>query len=203
MTDIQREIRPGVWVWMIRDSAGLSPPRSSDVAESQGFPAWRAAEFLAGRTALRNLLAEVLPQARHARVAYAEGGRPYLVGWPRVGISIAHDNNTVAACVAKDFAVGVDIQHPLATVGDSLLRRCLRERAGELARLPMRRRATEFAWVWTVQEACVKAAGTGISGRPWSIDVTPRASSGQWNRYQWISMRDESPVPFSCAFTRL
>ena len=69
-----------------------------------------------------------------------------------------------------------------------------------LAGLPMAQRSREFAWVWTVQEACVKAAGTGFAGRPWSIDVPARAAHGRWGRYRWRSLRGVSPVPFSCAF---
>ncbi|NBH07026.1 4'-phosphopantetheinyl transferase superfamily protein, partial [Amycolatopsis sp. SID8362] len=66
--------------------------------------------------------------------------------------------------------------------------------------LPRARRAREFAWVWTVQEACVKAAGTGLGGRPWSIDVRPGALSGRWGGFTWLSLRTRSPVPLSCAF---
>jgi len=96
--------------------------------------------------------------------------------------------------------VGVDVQLPPPEVSDGLLRRCLRDRAGELTALPQAVRAREFAWVWSVQEACVKADGTGIAGRPWSIDVPVRPRSGRWRDLTWLSLRDHSGIPLSCAF---
>jgi 4'-phosphopantetheinyl transferase len=54
--------------------------------------------------------------------------------------------------------------------------------------------------VWSVQEACVKATGSGLSGRPWSIDVPPGRGRGRWRAYRWVSFRGQSAVPLSCAF---
>jgi 4'-phosphopantetheinyl transferase len=99
--------------------------------------------------------------------------------------------------------VGLDVQHAPPELTDALVRRCARERAGQLAGLPARRRSWEFAWMWTVQEACVKAAGTGLSGRPWAVDVPLPAARGTWQGYRWISLRRHASVPLSCAYTRL
>ncbi|MDG4820142.1 MULTISPECIES: 4'-phosphopantetheinyl transferase superfamily protein [unclassified Micromonospora] len=214
MNSVRVRLRPGITVLLVpaadtspgpvdRAADGSSGPVAGDRAGLEGLPPWRRAELLAGRAALRHLLAEVLPEARDATVAYADSGRPYLVGWPYVGISIAHDAGSVAAGVAVGHTVGVDVQHPADTVPDSLLHRCLRQHTDELARLPMRHRATELAWVWTVQEACVKAAGTGMAGQPWSIDVRPYAHHGRWGRYRWTSLREASDIPFSCAYAPL
>ena len=74
------------------------------------------------------------------------------------------------------------------------------DEADELDRLPERERAVEFAWVWTVQEACVKAEGTGLAGRPWRIEVPPRPRTGQWGGYRWIPLRGSTDTPLSCAF---
>ena len=112
MTDLLREIRAGIWVLLSSDASRLPLPLSQDVAAAEGMPGWRAAEFLAGRRALRHLLSVVVPRAHRAQVGYSERGRPYLVGWPGLGVSITHDKHTAAACVATGFAVGVDVQHP-------------------------------------------------------------------------------------------
>ncbi|MEV4443064.1 4'-phosphopantetheinyl transferase superfamily protein, partial [Streptomyces sp. NPDC049577] len=130
-------------------------------------------------------------------------GEPRLAGHPDVGISVSHDGDTVAAAVAPGRRVGVDVQQPPSGPHERLVRRCLRERAEQLAALPPDGRAEEFAWVWTVQEACVKAAGTGLAGQPWAIDVPLGHRRGRWDDYAWVSLRDTSTTPLSCAFTDL
>ncbi|MFJ9819120.1 4'-phosphopantetheinyl transferase family protein [Streptomyces sp. NPDC101151] len=194
---------PGIWV--ATHTGDPEPERLTDRdrAGAARLPAWRATQHLAGRQALRRVLAARFPEAATAEVVHGPHGRPALAGWPRIGISITHDRNTAAACAAWDHAVGVDVQHAPERLTDALLRRCLGEHAGTVDRLPQHRRRTEFAWVWTVQEACVKAAGTGLSGRPWTIDVRPFTRRGAWGDYRWVSLRAHSPVPLSCAFTEL
>ncbi|MFC8845938.1 MULTISPECIES: 4'-phosphopantetheinyl transferase family protein [unclassified Micromonospora] len=192
------EVAPGVWVTARRDT-GATWPHPDDSAAA-GMAGWRAREFLAGRALLRTLLAEVLPDAARARVVPGHNGKPYLPQWPLVGISVAHDGGAVAAAVARDRPVGVDVQLPPDRLADAVIRRCLRGYAGQLTALPPDDRAREFAWVWTAQEACVKAAGTGLSGSPWAIDVPPRRTGGTWHDYRWISLRDLSDTPLSCAW---
>ncbi|MBD0735160.1 hypothetical protein BGM09_19395 [Streptomyces sp. CBMA29] len=170
------------------------------MAAADGLPRWRAAELLAGRRLLRALLWARYPEAAGAPVVYRPGGRPVLAGRPRIGISISHDQGAVAVCAALDRAVGVDVQHVPAAVRPALLRRCAQGRAEEWARLPAGRLTTEFAWLWTVQEACVKAEGSGFAGRPWQVRVRPAARSGSWGRYTWVSLRDRTPLPLSVAY---
>ncbi|GHC84157.1 hypothetical protein GCM10007079_25870 [Nocardiopsis terrae] len=197
-------IAPGVWlVSASMDDLGTGFPRRRDMARARTMVAWRAREFLAGRALLRSLLSEVLPEAADADVVPDGNGRPELAGWPKAGISIAHDDWTVAACVSPDRHVGVDVQHPPEHLNASLVRRCVREGAGVLDAMNPTQRARELAWIWTAQEACVKAEGTGLSGRPWSIDVPPRHSVGSWKGYHWLSLRGLSETPLSCAWKEI
>lgn len=161
----------------------------------------RAQEFLAGRGLLRATLAHVIPHAAGAEVAMRTGGKPHLRGHGGVGISVSHDGGVTAVCVAAGREVGVDVQHPGHAVAPGLLRRCLGRHAGPVAALSTEDAATELAWVWTVQEACVKATGAGLAGRPWTIEVPPGRSAGRWPRGRWISLRDRSRIPLSCAFS--
>ncbi|MGW5650289.1 4'-phosphopantetheinyl transferase superfamily protein [Streptomyces humi] len=172
-----------------------------DLDQAAGFPPWRAAEFLAGRATLRRLIREVRPDLADSAVRPDARGRPGLVGHPDVGVSISHDGGLSAAALAPGRRVGVDVQLPPDEPSDGMLRRLLREHAAPLEWLPAPERARELAWVWTVQESCVKAAGTGLAGRPWAIAVPPGRRYGRWGRYRWASLRDTSPVPLSCAFT--
>ncbi|MFG2733390.1 4'-phosphopantetheinyl transferase family protein [Streptomyces harbinensis] len=195
------EVAPGLWV-----SAHTGPPPGAphprDAGPAAAMPPWRAAEFLAGRAVLRALLAEVLPGTSGAEVSVVPGtsGKPALAGRPDIGISVAHDGGAFAACVATGRTVGVDVQLPPDPPADAVLRRCVREGLAELRALAPPDRAREFAWVWTVQEACVKAEGSGLAGSPWTIDVPPGRTTGAWRGYRWHALREVSAIPLSCAW---
>ncbi|MGQ4402104.1 4'-phosphopantetheinyl transferase superfamily protein [Streptomyces hayashii] len=197
------EITEGVWVLCRSDrtATDTAAPHRDDLAQTEGLPSWRAEEFLAGRATLRRLLREVRPDLADTPVRPDARGRPVLVGRPEVGVSVSHDGGLSAAAVAPGRRVGVDVQLPPDEPSEGMLRRCLKEHAARLGKLPAEERARELAWVWTVQESCVKAAGTGLAGRPWAIAVTPGHRHGRWGRYRWASLRDSSPIPLSCAFT--
>ncbi|WP_405006898.1 4'-phosphopantetheinyl transferase superfamily protein [Kitasatospora purpeofusca] len=215
------EVADGVWVMYRSGRTATDPARlgrddpgrdgrddldredldPDDLAQARALPPWRAEQFLTGRATLRRLLREVRPDLAGTPVRPDPRGRPRLLGHPDVGVSISHDGGLSAAAVAPGRRVGVDLQLPSGEPSAGMLRRCLREHAARLESLPAPERAREFAWVWTVQESCVKAAGTGLAGRPWAVAVTPGHRHGRWGRYRWISLRDSSPVPLSCAFT--
>jgi 4'-phosphopantetheinyl transferase len=170
---IPSEIAPGVWA-ATGDMTTVRSRHPQDVAEARQMLAWRANEFLAGRGLLRALLAHVEPRAAEAEVVRGRNGKPGLSRWPRLGISVSHDGNAVAACVSAQRPVGVDIQ---------LSSDC-----------------ADAIWIWTAQEACVKAEGSGIQGMPRTIDVRPRTTTGTWKEYRWLMLRDQSTIPLSCAW---
>jgi 4'-phosphopantetheinyl transferase len=196
-------LRPARDVWVLTGPrhrwTGLRPT-PDDARSVAGLPPWRAAERLAGRAALRELLLLAQPDLAVSEVVPDRRGKPWLADHPRVGISVSHDGGTIAAAVALDGPVGVDVQHAPHTPYESMLRRCLGRHAQALDRLRSDQQAQELAWVWSVQEACVKVTGSGLSGRPWSIDVPPGRAKGRWRSYRWVSFRGQSAVPLSCAF---
>ncbi|WP_162186962.1 4'-phosphopantetheinyl transferase family protein [Amycolatopsis vancoresmycina] len=196
------EIAPGVWLASaVRAELGEPAVLAADLADARTRPRWRRAEFLAGRHLLRRLLRRVRPELAALPIRTDPAGKPRLAGPPDLpGITVSHDGDRIAAAVCAHGDVGVDVQLPPAQLADSTVRRCLGRHAPVLAALPRAWRAREFAWVWTVQEACVKADGTGLAGRPWAIDVPPGAVSGRWGGFTWLSLRARSPVPLSCAF---
>lgn len=156
---------------------------------------------LAARTLLRHLLAEVVDaDAAAAPLAADPRGQPFLAGREDVAVSLSHSDGWVAAAVRPGGgAVGVDVQVSIPR-GERLMRRCCRPATRRrLARLSPWRRALELAWIWSVQEACVKAQGTGIAGLPWTIPVQVEQRRGRWKSFSWIALRDEFPVPLSCA----
>ncbi|MFH8569981.1 4'-phosphopantetheinyl transferase family protein [Streptomyces sp. NPDC017993] len=190
-------------VWVSTSAVGRVAPSAhrDDLRRADALPEWRAREFLAGRALLRELITEVRPALAAAGITTDPRGKPRLHGHPTVGISVSHSGGAVAAGVAIGRDLGVDVQRPDSAVTPSFARRLLHGHAHRITALPPARAAEEVAWVWTAQEACVKAGGEGISGRPWTIDVPPGARAGSWGDYRWLSLRDHSPLPLSCAFS--
>jgi 4'-phosphopantetheinyl transferase len=199
-------LRPGAGVTLAvaRTSAFADAvPVDADAHPAPDLPAWRAAESRAARALLRWLLArEVNADAAAAPVAARASGQPYLLGHPDLGISLSHGHGHVAAAIGVGRAVGVDVQAPVPVSAGVLSRCCVPAVRDELAALPDAIRDLEFAWIWTVQEACVKAAGTGLAGRPWSIPVERGQRDGEWLGHRWTSLRDDSAVPLSVAHSR-
>ncbi|WP_329223598.1 4-phosphopantetheinyl transferase [Streptomyces sp. NBC_01485] len=191
-----------VWVAVAALDRVAPSGHRDDRLRAVALPEWRAAEFLAGRGLLRELLAAVRPRLADRDVVTDVRGKPRLRGRPGVGVSVSHSRGTVAVAVAVGRELGVDVQQPRETVSATLTRRLLGEHARDLTGLSAAGVAREAAWVWTAQEACVKAGGEGLRGRPWSIDVPQGARAGHWGDYRWVSLREHSAIPLSCAFGR-
>jgi 4'-phosphopantetheinyl transferase len=181
---------------------GSFPVRVPDRRAAERFPPWRAAEFLGARTLLRGVLAELDAKLAGATIAARPGGRPYLPDHPGVGVSLSHSGKWVAAAAGHGVDVGVDVEVPAGPVSPGLLRRCCREQdAAVLSGMPEQARAEEFTWIWTAQEACVKATGAGLAGRPWTVPVAVGQTGGTWGRVTWTALRGQTAVPVSCAWT--
>lgn len=195
-------LRVAEQVWVVSAEAGqvTRSAHRADLLRASALPGWRAERFLAGRGLLRELLGTVRPALAGAEITADRHGRPRLADHPGLGVSVSHSDGAVAAGVAPGRDLGVDLQHPGASVSPSFARRLLGVHADRLAGLPAARVAEEVAWVWTAQESCVKASGAGLAGRPWTIEVPPGARTGRWGDYRWVSLREHSPTPFSCAF---
>ncbi|HYU86570.1 MAG TPA: 4'-phosphopantetheinyl transferase superfamily protein [Kribbellaceae bacterium] len=167
------------------------------------LPAWRAREHLAARALLRRLLSDVVgPDAAAEPLAVRDTGQPYLPRRPDLAVSLSHTDGWVAAAagVGVDVGVGVDAQMPFP-VSDGIVRRCCTASARAMfATLAPLDRALELAWIWSVQEACVKATGEGLAGRPWRIPVEVGQRTGRWQRVRWVALRDRFELPVSCAY---
>ncbi|MEO3755840.1 hypothetical protein [Streptomyces sp. B6B3] len=172
------------------------PP--DDLAAADGLPAPRAAERLAARGLLRRLLAETTDGEAAAAPLRAEpSGRPVLAGHPDLAVSLSHADGWVAAAVGRR-RVGVDVQPPRSGIAAAGRPRSARRRGP--CRLPDAPTDLEAAWIWSVQEACVKATGDGLAGLPWRIPVAPGAVAGRWGGLRWAALRAHFPLPVSCAW---
>ncbi|HEX8306479.1 MAG TPA: hypothetical protein VF612_16515 [Jatrophihabitans sp.] len=186
---------PEVWVATQEAGAVRGMATPSDVQAAPDQPRWRRAEFLAGRRLLRELLRAVAPEHAERAIVAEVSGRPVLAGADRLAVSVSHDGDRIAAGVGRCGCLGVDIQLPPAELSEAVVKRCVRS---PLPSDPAER-ALEFAWIWSIQEACVKASGQGMAGAPWLIEVQPGAVTGRWGEYRWQALR-ESGIPLSCAY---
>lgn len=176
------------------------PTLAADVQSARKPGGHRVCERLAARVLLRRLLSEVAgPGVAGLPLAARPAGQPFLAARPEIGVSLSHTSGWVAAAVHLCGAVGVDVQAPVPA-SDRLVRRCCTPSARRaLGRLPQADRDTELAWIWSAQEACVKTAGLGLAGLPWTIPVEVGQVSGRWRDIRWSALRDRWPVPVSCA----
>ncbi|WP_030469214.1 4'-phosphopantetheinyl transferase family protein [Lentzea aerocolonigenes] len=182
---------------------GSSPVATADRQAAEGMPSWRAREFLAARTLLRGLLGDgLVADWAGTTIAKEPGGRPFLPDHPWIGVSLSHSGDWVAAAVGEHLRVGVDVEVPQRPVSPALLRRCCREQdTAAFEAMADDVRTAEFTWMWTAQEACVKAAGQGLCGRPWTVPVAVGQTSGSWGPVRWTALRGQAPVPVSCAWS--
>ncbi|TDP92850.1 4'-phosphopantetheinyl transferase family protein [Labedaea rhizosphaerae] len=149
------------------------------------------------RAALHDLQVAITGSA--STVASTPEGRPYLPDRPDLGVSIAHDGDLVAAAVGVGVRVGIDVQVP-TRAGAGMLRRCCPPATRvALAALDDEHRDHELARIWAVQEACVKAQGTGLAGRPWRIPVHIGQHDGRWHEHHWHSIDAGVGAPVSIA----
>lgn len=155
----------------------------------------------AARAALHDLQVTVTGTA--AEVASTPEGRPYLPERPDLGVSIAHDGDLVAVAIGVGVTVGIDVQTPTRT-GAGMVRRCCPPATRTaLAAVDDELRDHELARIWSVQEACAKAEGTGIAGRPWLIPVHIGQDDGRWHEHHWRSIDAGVGAPVGIAHAPL
>lgn len=143
---------------------------------------------------MRDLAAAALrcPPDR-VRLGRAPSGRPFVADPSSVPLDVnaSHAGAWIAAAVAPDARVGVDLE-PVRPVSGELVARCLSvdERAG-LATLPAERAASRFFQLWTAKEAYLKAIGRGLAVDPRTVEVAfadgrpvLRNADG-WNLRSW------------------
>ena len=128
--------------------------------------------FIAGRARLRQILAGITGREAPAlRFGAGEHGKPFLID-SGVEFNLSHSGHIVLIAVA-DVPVGVDVERVERRDGIAHVAREAFDCA-ELAWLdepPDRWRA--FYRLWTVKEAALKAAGTGVASGLRSVSIDP------------------------------
>jgi 4'-phosphopantetheinyl transferase len=164
-----------VHVWRVDLDAGVAAglalaPRLPDEERSRAARYRFARDrerFLAGRAALRGVLAEYLGRApEDLTLGRGALGKPYLLG--RGGgleFNLSHSEGCALLAVTRDRRVGVDVEGlRLGESGMDMARRFFAPaEVARLAATPEDARALTFVRCWTRKEAYVKARGDGLS----------------------------------------
>ena len=111
--------------------------------------------LLLARIASRAVGAAAVPS-----IARTEHGKPYVVGYPEVQLSLAH-SGSIVACVSAGEPVGVDVEQvrPIDLADFDSWLTASERRSIATAADPIR----EFYCVWTAREAFAKRDGRGLA----------------------------------------
>ncbi|MEU9302044.1 hypothetical protein [Streptomyces sp. NPDC048269] len=184
--------------------AGLIVARRSDLprgplpspAEQRvvhGLPAWRQAEWLAGRVLAKRLVGEfVAAPANAVEILPRDDGSPYVVvggtPMPAVNVSISHTAGHVAAAVAPE-PVGVDLCETVSAA--SVGRVADHALSSEDLSLIDTDRPDVMAGAWALKEAAVKADRSSIFGaaarRIAILGLRPPVLGGRRRAMLWLT----------------
>jgi 4'-phosphopantetheinyl transferase len=155
-------------------------------AASEHLIAGRRQEFREGRALLRWALCRHLGLPPESVVVRTEpGGRPVVADRSRTHVTVSHSATVRAVAVVDDAEVGIDVESTIRPEPAFLRRCCSREDREALAVGLLEDRARALTVIWTVQEACVKATGEGLRGRPGRVRVPPGRHRGRWRDLLW------------------
>ncbi|MFF8844304.1 4'-phosphopantetheinyl transferase family protein [Streptomyces sp. NPDC015127] len=170
----------------------LSPAEQCVV---RALPAWRQAEWLAGRLLAKRLVSEVLAApTNNVEILPRDDGSPYVVvsgsPMPAVNVSISHTAHHIAAALAPE-PVGVDL---CETVSAAAVRRVADHilSPGERSVFDTdvgADRPEAMAAAWALKEAAVKADRSGLFGsaprRMVILGLRPPVLSGRRRAMVW------------------
>lgn len=112
----------------------------------------------------------------------ADGGKPYLTGYPEIYFNISHCDGAVI-CGIHSCEIGVDIE-TVRPYSGTLARRILTDREkADLEKLAEPEKSEMMTRFWTLKESYMKALGAGLS-RPF------REIAFQWDADDQVSGSD-------------
>ncbi len=179
----------------------LSLLTAAELAAAARMAPGRRAEFAFGRSLLRRVAALVLqrPVGELTPAEDSDGGPPRFAQAPELGTSVSHSGGMAAVAVCLGSSVGIDVE-PVTEPNPATLRRwsALPSYRG-LAELDGIEQARRFTRTWTVQEACAKAVGAGLSARPWQIPVDDAEDRGVWGAVRWMRLDSRQDLALAVA----
>lgn len=170
----------GVALWLV-DLARPAPTQelaclsTEEQVRAARFRAVRDRDrYLRTHAAMRQLLARHTGRVAHELV-YVTGrfGKPSLVGAPACHFNLSHSEDMAVIAISDAAEIGVDVEVLREVPDASALAEqhfTPAERA-EYALVPAGQSHRAFLRVWTRKEACLKAAGLGLSLAPSSFEA--------------------------------
>jgi len=204
-------VSPQVWIWTLPVTEMSSLPWSRleavlDPSESVRGERFKSPldrqTYVAAHAVGRFLLSFILGgDPGQWRFQTDDRGKPEVV-WqktaPRPRLNLSHTRGVVAAALSLDHDVGVDVE----SLGRKVDGLALAKRFFSAAEYQMLRhadplvRGRDFLSVWTLKEAVVKAAGTGMARQmsAFTVRLDPPAiifenddgDPAQWLLRQWL-----------------
>ncbi|MCS5636723.1 MAG: 4'-phosphopantetheinyl transferase superfamily protein [Myxococcota bacterium] len=148
------------------------------------LPAPGRVEFRSARALLRRMLSHYSDRDPRAwRFSLGAKGKPEIAGAGRahcLAFNVSHTRGLVACAVSRATPVGIDVEWSgRSRRYEALVRRVLApaERA-EVESLAASLRAPRFLDYWTLKEAHLKAAGTGLRVFPGALEFRLRGERG-------------------------
>ena len=202
-----RELPPaGVVECWLMEVGGLAFPgrQSSDQAGAQDE---RRSLRLRRRFLLRLILGAYLRRpGKDLEFVHGPSGQPELAdgqGDSSLCFNISHSGDWLALALARDVAVGVDIEQrrELKRAGDLARRYFSSKEAEHLAALAEPERSAHFFRLWTAREACIKAMGSSLARSLGELELAPEGAEllavpADWpGPDRWSVLRLESPAP--------
>ena len=169
----------GCQLWLVDLDAPALPQEFDDLSAEELARAGRFSfarhrtRFLAGRAALRRLLARHLDRSPATlALGYGAHGKPFLQDSPAPAFNLSHSEGIglVALLDARSgaaiAAIGVDIEvlRPLPDAPDLAAANFEPAECDQLGQMCEPERSKAFLVGWTRKEACLKALGSGFSG---------------------------------------
>lgn len=107
---------------------------------------------------------------RDQQVELGPRGKPYLANRPDIQFNLSYSRNRFAIAVARDIAIGIDIE-AVREIEDADALAALHYSAAERTMLAAQSVGSNaydrtFLRVWTRKEACLKALGRGLGDLP-------------------------------------
>ncbi|MEU3416614.1 4'-phosphopantetheinyl transferase superfamily protein [Streptomyces sp. NPDC006658] len=152
--------------WSVPDGTGLRVLLGREYQRYRAAGRWPAARarFAASRALVKHAAAAVLEVPAHELdLARGPGGRPYLRGCDRLGLSLSHTGDLLVLALSLDGPIGADAE-PLGRSGCRALlarRACTARELADLRALPVPERGDAMLRLWTLKEAYTKALGVG------------------------------------------
>tara|TARA_B100000676_G_C17910679_1_gene749814 strand:+ start:326 stop:1045 length:720 start_codon:yes stop_codon:yes gene_type:complete len=156
----------------------------------QDDPRGQLDKRLAGRAHLRRILSKYT-QSDPSQISftYENNRKPVLENHPDLSFNLSHSQNMGLIAVTQSRRVGVDLEYleaerPFSKIAERFL---TNNENNFINKCPEEERSQAFYQIWTLNEAYLKALGTGFSVSSNDFSVIPTNTRGRFLRETKVS----------------